>query len=511
MNNGGELVLKNTIFLYIRMIILTLISLFSVRIVLHVLGDADYGLYNVVAGFVSLFSFVSGTLAVASQRYFAVSLASNDWDDLNRYFSLNLKIYALFIIIATVLAETVGLWFVMNQLTIEDGRMTAAIIVYEFSIVTFAMSLVSSPFQALLIADENLGIYSWISIFEGIAKIVVVYLLYISPIDKLVAYGFLLMVVSILVNVLYALYTKKKYKKLKYSKVNDKGEMKTVLSYMNWNLIGAVGSVGKGQGINIVINMFFSSTVNAARAIGLQINTVVSSFSSNFMKAVDPQITKKYALGDEEGLNRLINTSAKMSYYLLYIICLPLIFNIGYVLELWLGNDVPNYTEQFAVLALIDAMALAFTDPLGKAVQATGKVKTYQLTVGICALMNVPTAYIALLIVKDPLLPAICSIVLSTFMAIGRIIIYKKLNNSFAIRSYLKNVIIPITITTIITVFFSILIVQPYTEFWMFILYVIVIVAFTTLVIFFLGISKLERQLLLSFVKKILKKGRNYE
>lgn len=503
MEHNGERVLKNTVFLYIRMIALTLISLFSVRIVLHVLGDADYGLYNVVAGFVSLFSFVSGTLAVASQRFFAVCLASDDWDGVNRYFSLNINIYALFIIIAIIIAETVGLWFVKNQLIIEDGRMTAAIIVYEFSIITFAMSLVSSPFQALLIADENLRIYSWISIFEAVAQIVIVYLLYIASVDKLVAYAFLLMVVSMLVNVLYAIYTKKKYKKLKYSRVDDKGEMKAVLSYMNWNLIGAVGIVGKGQGINIVINMFFSSTVNAARAIGLQINNVVSSFSSNFMKAVDPQITKKYALGEEKGLNRIIDTSAKMSFYLLYVICLPLIFNIEYVLGLWLGNDVPDYTAQFVVLALIDAMVLASTDPLGKAVQATGKVKAYQLTVGMCAFMNVPVSYIALLIVKNPLLPSICSIVLSTFMAIGRIIIYKKLNNSFGIRAYLKNVIIPITITIIVTVFFSILIVHPYTEFRMFVLYVVIIVAFAAVVIFFLGINKLERQLLLSFVKKI--------
>ena len=489
------------------MIILTLISLFSVRIVLHVLGDADYGLYNVVAGFVSLFSFVSGTLAVASQRYFAFSLASDNWDDLNRYFSLNLKIYTLFIIVATVIAETVGLWFVLNKLTIDDGRMTAAIIVYEFSIVTFAMSLVSSPFQALLIADENLGIYSWISIFEGVAKILVVYLLYISPLDKLIAYGFLLMVVSVLVNVFYALYTKKKYKKLKLTKVNDKSEMKTVLSYMNWNLIGAVGNVGKGQGINIVINMFFSSTVNAARAISLQINTVVSSFSSNFMKAVDPQITKKYALGDNEGLNLLINTSAKMSYYLLYMICLPLIYNMRYVLEVWLGQDVPNYTEQFAILALVDALVLAFTDPLSKAVQATGRVKIYQLTVGVCALMNVPIAYLALLMEKNPLLPAICSIALSSLMAIGRIVIYRKLNNSFSIRIYIKGVILPITISTIITVIFSSLIIHPYTEFRMFIFYVITIVVFTAFIIFFVGIDKFERKLLIRFINNFRNKG----
>ena len=509
MEHNGERVLKNTVFLYIRMIVLTLISLFSVRIILHVLGDANYGLYNVVAGFVSLFGFVSGTLAVASQRYFAVSLASDDWDDLNRYFSLNLKIYVLFIIIAAMLAETVGLWFVMTQLTIEAGRLTAAVIVYEFSIINFAMSLVSSPFQALLIAEENLAVYSWISIFEGLAKVAVVFLLYISPVDKLVTYGFLLMVISVLINIWYVIYTKRKYKKLKYSQVNDKSKMKSVLSYMNWNLIGAVGQVGKGQGINIVINMFFNSTVNAARAIGLQINTVVSSFSTNFMKAVDPQITKKYALKEEEALNRLLNTSSKMSYYLLYIICLPLICNIEYVLHLWLGNDMPNYTVQFAVLALVDAMMLSFTDPLGTAVQASGNVKVYQLTVGMCAFMNVPVSYIVLRIAKAPLLPSICSIVLSSFMAMGRIIIYKKIHSSFSVKSYLTGVLVPITVTTGITVLFSVLIMQSYVGFGMFVLYVLKIVAFTAMVIFILGIDKWERRLLLGFIKKIIWRGRH--
>lgn len=500
-------ILKNTLSLYIRMIVLTIISLFTVRVILHVLGDVDYGLYNVVGGFVSLFSFVSGTLAIASQRYFAISLAKDDWEKLNHYFSVNIKIYLIFICLIFLVAETVGIWFVLNKLTIPPERLSAVFIVYEFSVVSFVTTLISSPFQALMIADENLTIYSVISIVEGVAKVLVTYLLYISPWDKLIVYSFLVFLVSLAINLFYIVYSFRKYKKLKLIPIKNREDFKEILSYMNWNLIGAMGSVGKGQGINVVMNLFFSASINAARAIGMQINSVVSSFSQNFMKAVNPQITKKYASNNSAELNYLLYSSSKLSYFLLYIIVLPLIANIQYVLRLWLGDDMPVYTIEFSVLTLIDALILSFSDPLGTGVQATGRVKGYQLTIGILLFMNIPISYFLLRYISNPILPSICSIILSFFMTIGRIIVYKKLNTEFSIIEYIKRVVLPLIEVTIITTIFTYLIMKEYHSFFIFIIYVGTTVLFTAIVIYYVGLNTRERKVIRKFIARIIKRS----
>lgn len=235
-------VLKNTISLYFRMIILTVISLFTVRIVLNSLGAADYGLYNVVAGFISMFNFISGTLTIASQRFFSIEIGKNDWDGVNKYFSVNFTLYLAFCILIVLFAETIGLWFVKNKMVIAPERMTAAVIVYQFSVITFIIGIIVSPHLALLIADENLSVYSFVSIFEGVFKIVVAYLLYITTKDKLVVYGFLLFLVSIIINGFYFIYTKLKYKKIHFYLVNDKSAYKEVFGFLNWNMIGALAS-----------------------------------------------------------------------------------------------------------------------------------------------------------------------------------------------------------------------------------------------------------------------------
>lgn len=504
--SNSSRVLRNTISLYIRMVVLTIISLFTVRVVLHVLGEVDYGLYNVVGGFVTFFGFISGTLAIASQRYFAISLATNDWKSLNKYFSINIYIYIFFIGLVLILSETVGLWFVMNRLTVPDNRMQAAIIVYELSIANFIIGLLTSPFQALLIADENLSIYSIISIVEGAFKIIVAYLLYTIHSDKLIMYSILLFVVCLSVNGIYIIYSFRKYKRLEIHFQKDKSGYKEVFSYMNWNLIGAMGSVGKSQGINIIMNVFFGPSINAARGIATHINTVVSSFSQNFMKAVDPQITKKYANRNKDKLIALIHSSSKLSYYLLYIIILPLIANMNYILTLWLKEDVPDYTLQFTILALIDALVLSITEPFGTGVQATGNVKFYQLTVGILSLLNLPVVYTILGYFENPLIPFMISIFLSVLMSVGRILVYKKINQDFSIADYIIRVLFPVFIVTIFSSLFTFFIINNADYFVNFLVNVILSVGFTGMLIFFIGLNREEKNLLLQFGLLFIKK-----
>lgn len=502
MTNSSR-VMKNTLSLYVRMIVITAVSLFTVRVNLTALGVADYGLYNVVCGFVSMFSFLSGTLTIASQRFFAIGIGRNDWNDVNKYFSINFFLYFAICILVILFAETVGLWFVLRKMNIVPERLSAAIIVYQFSVVNFVISLLVSPFLALLIADENLGVYSVISIIEAFLKIVVSYLLYLSKYDKLVIYGLLLLITSVFINGSYVVYTVLKYKELHIRFEKNRYGYKEVFKFLNWNLIGAVASVCKGQGINIVINLFFGTVINAARGIAFQVNSVVSSFSMNFMKAIDPQITKNYATGDKERFYNITCIASKISFFLLFIITMPLITNMEYVLALWL-KDVPEYTVIFTKLALIDALVISVTEPISTAVQAIGKLKWYQIAVGGLFLLNLPCAYFLLKTIENPLIPFFVGIGISMLMTISKILFFKYLAH-FSIKKYVLKVIFPILVIVVIVCVFDFVVIKPANSFFVLVLNVFVEICLSGLLIIFIGLDKTERKVLFSSIPIIKK------
>ncbi len=501
MKKGSQFrVLKNTVSLYFRTIILTIISLFTVRVVLNVLGESDYGVYNVVGGFVTLFSFVSGSLSISSQRYFALHLASDDWNGVSRLFSVNLIIYMIFIGVILFFSQTVGLWFVLNKLNYASSRTLAAIIVYETSIITFLIGVLVSPFLALLIADENLSIYSLISIIEGVLKILVVYLLSMSSGDKLIIYAFLVMMTSCSVNLFYFIYIKRKYKRLKLVLCKDKTEYKMVFSYLNWNLIGSIASVCKSQGVNIIINIFFDSSINAARGVATQINNAIVSFSQNFMKAVDPLITKAYANKNKDKFLNLINIASKLSFSLLFVVAMQVIFNSNYILTLWLEN-VPQYTVLFTNLVLIDALVASLTDPILTGVQATGKVRLYQIVIGGLNLLNLPVSYIFLKVMQNPYIPFVVAIVISFAMGFGRMIIFKKVY-SFELLSYITNVVLPMSIMSGFSVLFMSLLFENSTNFAELILKVVGSILVNVFFVFVIGLNKNEKNMLLILLRE---------
>lgn len=499
-------VMKNTLSLYVRMIILTGVSLFTVRINLNSLGAADYGLYNVVAGFVSLFAFVSGSLTNASQRFFSIGIGKNDWGEVNKYFSVNFSLFLLISFVIMFIAETIGLWFVINKMVIATDRLKAAVIVYQFSILNFCASLFVSPFLALLVANEDLSIYSLVSIIEGLLKLLVSYFLYITTGDKLVVYGFLLLVTVVLVNSFYIIYTKTKYKQLRIFFVKDKTSYKEVFSFLNWNLIGAIASVFKGQGINIVINLFFGTVINAARGIAFQINSVVSSFSANFMKAIDPQIVKSYAKGEKERFFSITCTASKIAFCLLFIIAVPLVSNMDYVLKLWLKN-VPAYTILFAKLVLIDALIMSLTDPITTAVQAIGEIKWYQIVVGGMNLMNIPIAYFLLKFMQNPFIPFFVSIGISIVMMFSKIIFLKYLAR-ISVLHYLKKVFIPAITIVFLVGGFDYFFITGAETFIKLVINVLIEVTIILILIIVIGFGKNERRILFSsipFVNKYIR------
>lgn len=497
MNNANR-VLKNTAALYVRMIFLTLISLFTYRVVLGVLGASDYGTYNVVGGFVTMFSFVSGTMVLCSQRYFAIELVNDDWQGLSRVFSVHLVIYVILSAVILLFAETIGLWFVLNKLNLDYSRMTTIIIVYETSVAVFLIGLLISPFLALLVADENLTIYSWISILEGILKIGVAYFLYTIHGDKLEIYAVLLLLVSLLINGIYLIYCLAKYRQLKFILSRDAEEYKSIFSFVNWSLIGAIAAVAKSQGVNIIINIFFGTVVNAARGIAYQLHSVISSFAQNFMKAINPRITKTIAEDDADSSASIIYTASKLSYFLLLFVSLPFMANIDYVLTLWLG-EIPEHTKVFTVLALIDALILSITDSILTGVQATGKVKVYQITVGGLALLNLPISYIALCVSNNPVIPFVVSIVVDIAMTFARLFNFKRVH-SFSVLQYCQRVLIPLIVVTVTTTTVDLLFLSDAQNFIYLIWNTIGSIFVMLTVVYCIGLNYNERQLIKGFL-----------
>lgn len=498
-------VIKNTLALYFRMFFLVLISLYTVRIVLDILGVNDYGIYNVISGFVGLLSFITGTLSVAAQRYFASNLVNNDWEKINKLFFVNMVIAVFISIIAIFMTETIGIWFISNQMVIPLERMSSAIIVFRLSIIIFIVSLLVYPFIALLVADENLSIYSLVSIFEGIFKLLIVYALCTINYDKLVVYATMLTIVSILVNAFYVIYVIKKYKGFNIIICREKDNYKEMLFFMNWNLIGALAVLLKGQGINIIMNLFFGPAVNAAKGISFQISNVILLFAHNFMRAISPQIIKSYAIGDHSGLLNIIDSASKFSYFLLFFVAMPFIFNIEYLLSIWLIN-IPEYTIIFVILTLVDVLITEITDVVENTILATGKIRNFQLSTGLANLiLNLPLVYIILKIDANPIYPLVICIIVSIFVSILRVINLKLVYN-FSISRFFRNVLFPIMIISLLVYFIDEIFFSNANNFFDLIYNTLGSTIITIIFIYIIGLNKREKIFLKNFILKKLRK-----
>ena len=501
MKTYNKQILKNTIFLYIRTIIVTFVSLFTVRVILKALGEDDYGTYNVVSGFVAMFTFVTGVMINSSQRHFAIYLANDDWEATSRLFSVNLIIYLFYIVFLLILAETVGLWFVINKLNYAPEATTQVIWVYQFSIITVFFSIISSPFIALLIANEHMFVYSVVAILEACGKIAIAFALSAISSSRMMFYGLFLMIVAIGINSIYILYAIFKYKQLHIYFVKDKAAYKEVFAFLNWNLIGGSASALKGQGINIVMNISFGSSINSARSIAYQVSSAISSFSQNFMKAMDPRIIKSYTLEDKTQFNVYVCSASKLSYYLLMVLCLPFIFNSEYVMDLWL-DTVPNYTIIFVVLVLVESMILSITDPLLTGVQATGKVKWYQIIVGGLALLNLPFSYLFIVLSDDPLSPFFVAIGIAVLITIARIVIFKRLVREFSVTKYLVRVLLPMIIITSIVSVIDYFLFGGAKNFGYLVLNCFCSLVISLILIFVVGTTKGEKNAIINIIKR---------
>ncbi len=394
-NHSNKRIAKNTIFLYLRMIVTMTVGLYTSRVILKTLGISDFGLYNVVGGFVAMLGFLNVTMANGTQRFLSFTLGENNVEKLRAVFSNSLIIHILITFIALLLAETVGLWFVINKLNIPEGREIAALLVYQFSIITFAISVLQVPFLSSIVAHERMNIYAYLSIYDAIMKLLIVYFVCKINYDKLVLYSIMICIVQLSCFFIYVAYCKKSFKEVTFRMVPNRKILKEMTGFSIWTLVGSLGYTTNGEGINVLLNMFWGTAVNAARGVAFQVNNVILGFSRNFQVAANPQIVKLYAEGDVKGMTDLALRTSRLSGYLLLILMLPFFLGIEFILKIWLGK-YPEETPLFLRIILLQSLIQSLAGPVVTVTHAGGKLKMPNLTGGLFILSSLPVCYLAL-------------------------------------------------------------------------------------------------------------------
>ena len=492
-NSNNKRIAKNTAMLYFRMILIMGVSLYTTRIVLKVLGVEDFGIYNVVGGVVTMLSFLSASMSSATQRFLSFELGKNDLPQLTRIFGMSVNIQIIIALGVLLIAETLGLWFVNTKLTIPEDRLIAANWVYQFSILTFIVSIISVPYNAAILTYEKMNVFAYISILEVVLKLLAVLMLEWFGFDKLILYAILIFSVSLIIRIIYGFYVKWNIKDCKYLFFWDKNLFRTLMSFAGWNLWGNIAVVTYTQGLNILLNIFFGPVVNAARAIAYQINAALNSFVSNFQMAIKPQIIKSYAADDHAYMHNLIFSGSRFTYFLMLLLCIPVLLSTPQILSWWL-TKVPEYTIIFCRLVLIDSLINSLSGSLMSAAQASGKIKLYQSLVGGLLLLILPISYIFLYLGYPPEVTLYTSISIACIALITRILLVSKLIG-FSKLKFFKEVLIPVVITSSM-IMTLVIYLETFirNEIWHLILMNTVLLLLSSILIYFTGLKKTEKE-----------------
>lgn len=504
-HSKNKQIAKNTIFLYTRMLFLMFLGLYTSRIVLQALGISDYGIYSLVGGFVAMLAYMNSVFVSASQRFISYALGDGDSKNLHNVFCTSVTVHYILAIIILIIAETFGLWFINTHLNIENVRLEAANWVFQCSVLSLMINIISIPYNACIIAHEHMKIYAYVSIFEAIAKILNVYLLLVLPFDKLIQYAIYSLAISAIVRMIYVLYCKKHFEECKFQFHIDKSLFKKMANFAGWTAVGTLGFTFKDQALNIVLNLFYNTTVNAARGIAVSVSGMVNQFAGNFFLAVTPQITKRYAKGDIAGSQKLVYTSAKFAFYLLGLLNIPLCLNLHYLLELWLGI-VPEYTYEFIVVILVSTLIASFASPVTNAIQATGNIRNFQIGICMIFIMEIPIAYVLL---KNGVSPyvALCPSMATQFIGVlFRFYLLRKQVPGYSFRYYLLRIVLKSMTLLGLTYlclyyFFS----RYDSNLAMLFISTLSSLILTSSVIYILGLEKQEKKTVNTYLQKIFK------
>ena len=501
-SSNNKRIAKNTIILYIRTFFILIISLFTSRIVLSALGVEDYGTYNVVGGFVTMFSLLSASLSNAISRYITFELGRGDSEKLSEVFSNSVNVQIILATIIFFIAEIVGVWFLNVKMNIPEGRMIAANWAFQCSLLTFVINLISVPYNACIIAHEHMNAFAFVSILESLLKLGSVVVLFIIGFDRLIVYAILLVLVALLIRLIYGIYCSRHFEECHYKFILNNKLVKEMTSLASWNMLGSSGAVLNAHGVNLLMNMFFGVTVNAARGLAVQVNAAVTQFVSSFTVAVNPQITKSYAQGNKEESFRLVMKSSKYSFYLMLIFAVPLIAETPFLLKLWL-NIVPDYTIVFVRLTLIISLITTLSTSLYTLALATGNIRNYQIIVGSLSLSCFFITYAFYKIGFPVEWAYYVSIIINIAIMFARLIILSKLTE-LNIAKYSREVLVrTIIVSTVITVPIILCCnLLPEESFIHFILIVCACIIITVLTILLVGLAPSERTQLWLLIKR---------
>lgn len=499
-SSSNKRLIKNSLALYLRSFLSLAISLYTSRVVLISLGAGDFGIYNVVAGFVSLVIFMNNTLAGSASRFLSFEIGKIGTKDLKRVFTSILTIHFLFAIIMGMILESFGMWFVANKLIIPLERVEAAKMILHFSTVSATLTILMVPANALLIAHERMNVFAYLGLFQVFFKLIIALLLTRITGDSLVIYGVLLLISSFISFCLYHLYCQRKFDEYILRIKFDREKQKEMFAYTGWGIIGSFANMMKLQGVNMLLNMFFGPVVNAARGIAMQINSAIATLVTSFTQALNPQIVKNYAANQIDRVISLVSRGSRLSFYLLLIVSLPILFNTEAILNLWLVN-VPDGTIVFTRLIIINSLIECFAQAIGTAFQATGKIKVYQIAIGSVLLLNVPLSYIALKIGYPAYITLFVSIFLASLMSVVRVLLLKKLIPGLKVKLFIYSVYIKSIIITVITVSIYVFLQKIYNIDGL-IISSILLVVISICSIMFIGLDTTERKIIYNILKQ---------
>ena len=503
--SDNKRIAKNTLLLYLRMFYSLLISLFTARVVLQALGFTDYGLYNVVGSVTTMFTFIRSAMGNATNRYIAFGVGKGDAEELKKTFSTCVIVHIILAVIIVVVCEVAGLWLMYNKMEIPPERFSACFWVLQFSIATCAIGVLCVPYDADIIAHEKMGAFAFISVLNSTLNLGVVYAVKYYPLDKLVFYAFLIFSIQVMNRIIYNVYCHKHFPESKFARIVDKAQIAEMFKFAFWNLFGNMASIACTPILNLFLNMFFGPVVNAARAIAVNVQGTIHGFISNFQLAVIPQITKSYAAGELRRMQKLIITSSKFSYFLFFFVALPLTLEAKYVLELWLGN-VPEHTISFTRITLLTLLITSWIQPLHTANLATGNIKKFQTMRGAVMLLMLPISYIALKMGAKPEVVFIVQLVVTFVAQIVMLLVIRPLIK-LSLREYTMEVFFRTGIVSILAAIPSYLMhrVLP-VNIWTLLSVSAVSVLLSALFIYFIGLNKSEREMVLSHAKPMLNK-----
>lgn len=502
---NNKKIAKNTLFMYIRMLLIMVVTLYTSRVILQTLGEEDFGTYNIVGGIVVLLTFINTAMTTGTQRHLSYELGKED-GNVTKIFSACLSIHLWLSVIILILSETVGLWFLNTQMNFPEDRMEVVNYVYQFSVIACLATIIKTPYNAAIISHERMSFYAYSGIVEVILKLATVFMLLLLPGDKLLVYGLLTLIVSVFILLWYYAYCRTKLDGIRYKKVSDEGLYKKLLSFSAWSLFGSFSNVCYQQGVNIVINIFFGVGLNAAVGIANQVNGAISTFVNNFQQAINPQLVQSEASKDRNRQIDLIHKSSKFSYFIMLLLSFPIVANLDYILSLWLGK-YPAHTAEICNLIIMGVLVSCLSGPLWVCIYATGKIKNYQIAVSTVAMTVVPIVYLG---GKLGMSPEIMFVVRSlNYVAVLIVqLFFLRIYITLNIGTFVKNVILPSVLVTIgcivaylimhhfmghSTSFISLLYQSTF--------YFIIGMTFTWLI----GINKSERNSISLMLKKVIK------